>query len=1164
VLKELIAFEWRYHTRQPSFLGTAALFLLVGFGLTASGLGAANIAVSAPWLVTETLGVASLFSLFAIAIFAANAIVRDREHRSEEIIFTTPVPRLTFLLGRFGGAFAAAVTSFALAPIGMLIASRMPWLDAARVGPLNIAAYVCAFVTIGIPTLFFSTALLFAVAAMTRSALATYTASVFVYVLYLVCAALTGSPLMAGSGPGAGGGTLGALLDPFGLTAFFEVTRYWTIAERNHRFVALDGAMLANRLLWVAVAVAILFVVARTFSFRTRATKPPHRSFAVTFAALSARFAARDNKAVIPSVSEGPGRPGDARTEAVAPPYRRVEPRAGGTLAAFLSATRNEIAATMRSRPFLFLLALWFVLAFTTIRGDVFGAEYGAAFLPTTGLIVSTLQQPLSLIGLILIIYYGAELFWREQRYRFAAIVDATPVRGLTMVLSKWTALVTLLAVIIAVGIVAGVVVQLSGGYTNVQPLVYLSLFYFAGVPLALYAAAAIAVHSLSPGKYAGLVLVLLFIVATKNVDALGLEHPAWQFAAAPPVRYSEMRGFAGSARPFGRLMLQWSVVAAIFLAIAAPSWRRLNRGAGERLRRVRIDRGFAVLAIAALALTTGWVLRSTRFTSQNDLLDWKTDYEKHYRATAALPKPRIVAVSTRVDLFPDDDRVHIAGDYTLVNDSDAPIAAVDVTTPRADRRLSIEHVTFAPPLAPRARTKLHFDFTLDEVDTSAVMSSNTFPSLGYRLTAEISDPRERAKRGLGAASTPESDDEDVLSGDKSESQLVDFDAVVSTSAGETAITTGRLQREWTDGGRRHFHYRAEVPVRNRFAFASGHYAVAHRDVDGVDLSVAHAQQHAANVGAMLDAGARTIRYCNREFGAYPHRQLALVEVPSWWSFGGLAFPGVVLLSESRAFLVDARDSARPDLVARRVAHEVAHQWWGYRVIAASRAGALTITESLAKYTELRILDQMHGPDAVRNILAYELDRYLAGRAREPQKERTLAAAGDQAYLYYSKGALVMNAIRDLIGEAALNRALRTLTTIESPSTADLLSALRTVSNDAQFALIADWLQKIVLYDFRLDAVQVTPLPNGRFRVVAEVHAARYEASPDGREHEIPLDEIIDVGPVKARLRSGVNRVEFLGSSEILGVPRRGDVVVDPNFLRIDRTPADNRKTLDR
>ena len=112
-------------------------------------------------------------------------------------------------------------------------------------------------VVIVVPTILFATALLFAIATITRSAIATYTASVFIYCFYLATAALTGSPLMAASSPGAGGGTAAALLDPFGLSSFFEVTRYWTIAEKNHRFVALQGSLLINRLLWIAMAMAI-------------------------------------------------------------------------------------------------------------------------------------------------------------------------------------------------------------------------------------------------------------------------------------------------------------------------------------------------------------------------------------------------------------------------------------------------------------------------------------------------------------------------------------------------------------------------------------------------------------------------------------------------------------------------------------------------------------------------------------------------------------------------------------------------------------------------------------------------------------------------------------------------------------------------------------------
>src|SRR5205823_10012646 len=124
----------------------AVLFLALGFGLTASGFGAANIAVTSSWLVTETIAVASLFSLFAIGIFAANAIVRDREYRFEEIVFTTPVGRLPFLLGRFGGVCAATLTAFALVPLGMIAAAHT------RFHPTT---YVWAFIAVALPTLLF-------------------------------------------------------------------------------------------------------------------------------------------------------------------------------------------------------------------------------------------------------------------------------------------------------------------------------------------------------------------------------------------------------------------------------------------------------------------------------------------------------------------------------------------------------------------------------------------------------------------------------------------------------------------------------------------------------------------------------------------------------------------------------------------------------------------------------------------------------------------------------------------------------------------------------------------------------------------------------------------------------------------------------------------------
>ena len=69
MLREIARFEWRYQTRQPSFLAASALFFVLGFVLTATGFGPANVLVTSPWLVTEVLAFVSLFSVFGAAVF---------------------------------------------------------------------------------------------------------------------------------------------------------------------------------------------------------------------------------------------------------------------------------------------------------------------------------------------------------------------------------------------------------------------------------------------------------------------------------------------------------------------------------------------------------------------------------------------------------------------------------------------------------------------------------------------------------------------------------------------------------------------------------------------------------------------------------------------------------------------------------------------------------------------------------------------------------------------------------------------------------------------------------------------------------------------------------------------------------------------------------------
>ncbi|HJQ39675.1 MAG TPA: M1 family aminopeptidase [Thermoanaerobaculia bacterium] len=1020
MLNEILRFEWRYHTRQVSFLAAVLLFFCFGFALTATGFGPNNVNIDSPYSITQSIGVLSLMSLFVLAAFCSNAVVRDREYRMEEIVFSTPVAKLPFLLGRFGGAFFAAFTAFSAAALGMIAARFLPWHD--RVGPFDLFAYVRALLVVALPNILFAAVVLFAIATLTRSVLASYAGSVFLYVLYFIAAAMTNSPMMAGSVPDASHSVAG-LLDPFGLSAFFEQTQYWTPLLRNTHSVALQGAFLLNRLLWMGASFAGLAIVYRLFDFR-----------------------AKRGAAGFSPPREEPG--------GLKPAAPQVAPRiTGNPFQAWWSSTKIATRSALGGLPFLALVLLWVVLVAFELIADVRGGEYGSALYPTTALLESILRAPLRIIATILLVYYSTEVVWRERTVRMHEIIRATPVADVVFLLSKWFALLAMLAILTASGFLTAAV--LSDPF---DPALLLTFAYYDFVPLALLAAAAVAIQTLSPHKYLGMFLVLAFSLLPQLFD-----HNLLRFAKAPEITWSAFNGFGPFAAPVHWFLLYWGAFAALGLL------------------RKRVP-AIVFLAAGAFIFYNTNVLN--RYESERALLDWKADYEKKY-APFITARPRIRAVTAAIDLEPAQRRYRVRGEYALVNETRQPIDTLLVTIRRDATRSNVtlasarlrEHDTrfhqyrfeFTPPLQPGARSALRFDvtyehrgFTNDAPDPSIVangsyiMSNRTLPAIGYRASYEIDEPRERRRRGLREA-TRASQEGEIASGDWAQ-----FDVTVSTAREQTVVAPGTLVREWQSNGRRFFHFRSEAPIPNQFAIASARYRVVREVRNGVSIEIYHHPDHGQNVPRILRAAADSLQAFSAKFTPYPHKYLRVAEVPVYWQFGGFAQPGVIFLQEQRGFLIDARDvdqRGRLDLVRRRVAHEVAHQWWGHTLVAADAPGATMLTESLTKYSELLVMD----PEQVPHALAYERNLYLTGRTRETGSEPSLARVGSEDYIYYRKGALVMHAMQERIGEAALNTALRNLLQKHGgpdgkATTADLLRELYAVAPPRHHAAIHQWM----------------------------------------------------------------------------------------------------------
>ncbi len=1191
MLTGIVRFEWRYHTRQVSFIAAVALFFLFGFVVTATGFGPDNVNIDSPYSIAQSIGMLSLLSVFILANFCANAVVRDRETRMEEIVFTTSVGKLPFLLGRFTGSFLAALTAFSTTALGMLVARFMPWQDADRLGVVHPAHYLWALAVIAVPNMLFAAATLFALATVTRSVLASYAGSVLIYVLYFVASALTNSPLMASSVPGGDENAwLAALLDPFALSAFFEQTRNWTPALRNTKLVSLTGNFLLNRLFWVAASVGILAIVYRMFSFRVIA-KP----FGVRRPQLPLLY--------VP--------PSSVAYESGSCGYRTPNLRPSNW-ASYLAATKIEVRSFLLTLPFLAMMLLWAGLAGFELMSDITGGEYGSASYPASGMLFGTLYRPLTLLGTILLIYASAEIVWRERSLRISGILHATPASNIVFVASKCTTLAALIGVITATGLLTAMGIQLARGWP-VEPALMLAFAYFVAAPLLLFAFVAVAIQTLSPHKYLGMLIVLLVGVIGQLGPVMSWAHPLLRVGWVPGVLYSDMNGFGRTAR-FHSFIVYWAALTCLLLLLANALWRHGAEGF-RRLRPIlrRTPRSTRALAAAMTAVFLGagaFIYYNTNvlnaYTTDAEVLAWRADYEKTYKTFAAKPQPRIRAITADVDLHPKERRVRVRGEYLLVNDTSRPVGeilvavrrearATSVTMPSARKRIDArfhQHLfTLDRPLAPGGQTTVRFDVTYENPgfeseeapdpmvveNGSYLMNFRSFPTIGYRASYELQSARERKRHGLPESTAYDSSQEFLPHDELEGAEWIRFDMTIATDGDQTAIAPGRLMRSWKHDGRNSFHYRSDGLIPNQFAIGSGRYAVARETHRGVSIEIYHHPAHTQNVARIMRAASESMGYFIDNFGPYPHPHLRLVEVPAQYqSFSGFAQPGVIFLGENRGFLIDSRDSQRDprrlDLLYRRVAHEVAHQWWGHQLVATHGPGATILTESLAKYSEIVALEKAYGREQVRQLLTYELDLYLAGRTGQIGEEPPLVRADNQSYLYYRKGALVMNALRDLLGERAVNTALRNLLIEQGgpdrrPTTAHLMQQLHAVATPAQHALIDEWMTGVVLYDFTLESAASRRLPNGRHEVKLRITAAKQRAD----DRSLPMQEMIDIGIfasdgspadqalhlARHALHEGVQEITVIVDREPLSA------AVDPYLCRIDRNRFDNSRKVE-
>ena len=1186
MISEIFRFELREQLRTPLFWVVALLFPLLGFVLMSSqassligGLG--NIHKNAPTVIVAAMTMMTLFGLLVITMMVSAALLRDFDQNTAELYFSTPIKPRQYLLGRLGAALVATFAIYVLLAAAMFIAQFMPWVDAEQLGPKSFTPYLWSLAVMVLPNMLFSGVLLALLAVTTRSILWVYIGVLGFITLWGVTQALSSN---------LDNVWLVSLMEPLGIRAFGRTIRYWSAAERNSQLPALSGYLLGNRVLWLAVTAVLAGAVLALFR---------------TGRAGSGRGWRKQRRAHVPMMA------------LPAKPLPRMTPASGGAtaLTQLWKQLRFDVSGVMKGIPLIVMLLFGlanFIGASTNMK-----VMYGTKIHPVSAEMAALLQETYSFLLIIVVLFYAGELVFKERQARMQDVTDAMPVPNWMPMLSKLLALLGVIVIFQAIGTLAGMLLQLAHGHLALEPMTWLKIILAGCVPFVLMGGLAFAVQVITNNKFAGYGVIVLVLIAQAALGALGFEHNLYNFGSWPNAPWSDMNGFGHFLR--GQLAFQgyWLILMVALLLVAAAfwvrgvdgGWRQRARVAGERLRG---PLGIATVAAFTLFAAMGsWLYWNTNvlneYRSSDESEDLQARYEREYRKYENLPQPRIVSAHVDVDLWPEKQSMTAEGRWRIVNPHTTPISDIHVqmgdmrdlvaidfggqVLKLDDKALDYRIYRLDKPMQPGEEREMRFRVDIHPrgitnntaqtriVGNGSFFNSSLFPRLGYDPGGELQDRNERRKRGLGEPRRM-AKLEDASARQRNyltdDADWIDFATTICTAPDQIALAPGYLKREFKRDGRRCFSYEMDQPMLDFYAYLSARWQVKRGAYKDIPIEIYYDPRHAYNVDRMIEAVQKSLAYYEANFGPYQHHQVRIIEFPGYASFAQ-SFANTIPYSESVGFIADIRDRDEVDYVFYITAHEVAHQWWAHQVIGADVQGATVMSESLSQYSALMVMEKEYGRDHMRQFLKYELDRYLAARGDERIEEQPLYRVENQQYIHYQKGSLAFYRLRDEMGEAKLNRAIKRFLDKHKfagppyPTTLDFLKELRAEATPEQQQLITDLFEKISFYDNRVVDASATQRADGKYDVTLKLHADKRYADGQGKETAAKLDDWIEVG-VFAKGESGKERdqrVLYLKRTHVTTADPEITVTVDalpaeagfdPYNKLIDRVSSDNRK----
>ncbi len=1165
---EFFTFELKFRFKSLSTYVYFGLWLFFSFLCVASEsfgpIGSSNGKVLLNGAYANTFNdiFVALFGVIVIAAIFGTSILRDFQRDTYQILFTQPISKFAYLGGRWAGSFVTTIFAFSGTILGTYLGTFAPWADHTRIGPNHFWTYFQPFVSILVVQIFFIGSIFFAVSALSRRIFVVYLQGVALFMIYLIGLTVffaTRSLERFWSG----------IFDPVGVIMLNDITRYWTVVERNTLFVGwapalAGGVFLYNRLLWISVGAVSLITVWALFPMSVEALTARSQG------RRAAKAKEQDLTEAVPVRS------------LVAARLPHVHQAFGWrtTLAQYLSLSRLRLRNILRDVVFWAIVVLQ--IAFAVNNGYFAGRVAEQNVWPVTYLMVQAVEGSALLFLYIVAALYAAELIWRERDANFSGIHDALPMPEWIDWLSRFTAIAVVEAFLLAVAMLMGIIMQTIAGYYHYEILQYLKELYVITYPQVLaFALLALFIQTVVSNKFVGHAIAIGIFVLVPILFSFGWENTLYLIITVPAYTYSDMNGYGHFVPALFWSIVYWLAIMAVLGVFSIALARRgaedsLRARAKQALRLAPRLAPFALLFAVIAAGAGGWYFYNAHVL--NEYLDSKArriiqaNYERNYKQYENLLQPKVTAVDATINIYPERRSFDGSVRMTLQNKTDQPIPQIHVT----DLRRSVSNLQFDRPfhLVSAAPRNLYAIYALEQplapgetvtltcnvghqtrgfrdnneppefAFNGTFFDSDYMPYIGYNTNNELDDPRRRREEKLPLLEEMAHRGDPLHSVNnvffRGESDWITYHTVVSTSADQMAVAPGYLQREWQADGRRYFEYSmGSTHILDFFSYISARYQVRkeayHGPYGDVALEVYYDPAHPYDVDDMLASSRAGLDYYQRIYSPYQFKQFRIFEFPRYRTFAQ-SFPNTIPYSEAIGFIERVVKPTDIDFTYFVTAHELGHQWWAHQLIGADVEGSNMMSESLAEYSALQVMSHKYGRDLMHRYLRHELDQYLRGRAGETRHEPPLALVQREPYVWYQKGGQILYTLADYIGEDKLNLALHNFlmqyryanatnqvdaqdnardaaTTDKTyPDTRMLVDAIRAQTPPELQYLVDDGFNRIILYDNKAVSATSHKTPEGKYKVTLEVQARKVQADGNGAETRVPLADYIEIG----------------------------------------------------